>query len=449
MDFNKLNRGDLNNLQNQDLDFDKEAMWSNLENRKKKRPFFWWMSIGSGIGLILLGATYFYFSQETAFKKPSQIVDNQYIEETKVTETKLSENSKIELVEEEAEQLNVKNENELLSNHSTEIKSKIDSDHKNKAEENFTFTSKDNFETGNNYQIQTNRLQKPESKIFSNEIIRNSKINEKINSEKIDLAEAIDFKKAILKIEIDKDLELPKTVSSKLKRSKPHSLLITPFAGVGYQFRSLEMKEGQRNSEQLTRKKSNEKPHESWSFGLLIDKKLGNHLMLGTGFEFLQHNEQLTLYEYETNNIEGFAFVEIPDEFMGQEGFLTKKTSFIYQNQYRLLNVPVSISWLLHSKKLRLAPTASLIFNINQKSIGHIEIEEGVATDVAPFLKSQVGLAYRFGCRMYYPLNNGLMLFANPQFEINPSDISQSLNPISQKRNLVKIDIGVTKQFKY
>ena len=45
MNFNKLNRGDLNNLQNQDLDFDKEVMWSNFEQQKKKRPILWWIPI--------------------------------------------------------------------------------------------------------------------------------------------------------------------------------------------------------------------------------------------------------------------------------------------------------------------------------------------------------------------------------------------------------------------
>jgi len=52
---------------------------------------------------------------------------------------------------------------------------------------------------------------------------------------------------------------------------------------------------------------------------------------------------------------------------------------------------------MFNSKNIRFAPTGSLVFNVSQKSNGHIEIEEGNVDDLQHYFKSKVGLAYRFG----------------------------------------------------
>ena len=170
-------------------------------------------------------------------------------------------------------------------------------------------------------------------------------------------------------------------------------------------------------------------------------------MMIGSGIEYIQHNERLTLTESQTDNIETFEQSDVPNEFLSQEGFLTKNTSFIYQNQHRLFNIPVNISWLLKSNKIRLAPTVGLVINVLQKSTGEIENREGIATDLNPHFKTNVGLAYRLGCKFLYPLNSRVSLYANPQFELNTSELSTIQNPISQRRNFVKLDIGISRSF--
>lgn len=64
--------------------------------------------------------------------------------------------------------------------------------------------------------------------------------------------------------------------------------------------------------------------HESWAAGILIDKKIGKNLLIGTGLELVQHNEQLTLFEYKTENINAFPQDEVPADLRNQNGFLTK-----------------------------------------------------------------------------------------------------------------------------
>ena len=444
MDFNKLNRGDLNNLQNQDLDFDKGAMWANLENRKERRPVFGWMLMFAGVGLALLGSAFFFFENGDANDFSTQIVDNQSIEKVETENISLSDNEKIELVEQEIEQTTIKTEKKLSSNHPSVKESENGFEPKNKSETNSTFIKKELINTRDeslNFQPTQSSIE--ELKNASIEI-QNLTENKNRDLENLDLAESIELKQAFLNVEKKEEFDLPKTVFSKGKKSKSFDLLITPFAGIGYQFQTLKTKGELQNPEYFNARKANEKQFESWSFGFLVDKKITKNLMLGTGIEFVQHNEQLMLVESQTDNIEAFTQGEVPSEFLGREGFLTKEISTIYQNQHRLINVPLNVSWMLNFKKVRFAPTTSLVFNISQKLNGHIQNEAGMTDDLSPYFKSKIGLAYRFGCRVYYPINPRFILFANPQFELNPNDVSNELNPILQKRNTLRLDIGIS-----
>lgn len=454
MDFNKLNRGDLNNLQNQDLDFDKKAMWANLENRKERRPVFWWWGVGLGAALLLVGM-FFYFNSDFEIKeKVSQVTDYQsnVVRDKMKNVEKEIENKELDLKSNFENGIASTKEKQITSNKKSakfidkEQLSRTQSAAEKQISEAPIFNS-----TNQNFEADSKKSTKIDTKKVVNQISKSTvslSENSKFDSSQIALGllPLLHNKKQFLEIGNNEKFDLKTIGNFKPKNFKKTNLLVSIFGGIGYQQRILATKGERINSEYLAARKNNETVLESWSAGLLIDKRINKKLQIGTGIELVQHNEKFLLKKYETNNIEAFTKEEIPSSFLNQNGFLTKTTENIYQNQIRLVNVPLSVSYLMETKNIRLTPTASVVFNLTQASMGHIENVQGEVTDMTPFFKSNIGLAYRFGCRIYYPLNTRYLLFANPQFEINPSDVSQSIGPISQKRNVLRLDIGVSTQ---
>ena len=166
--------------------------------------------------------------------------------------------------------------------------------------------------------------------------------------------------------------------------------------------------------------------------------------MIGTGLEYIQHNEQLTITSSETANISTLNSEAIPLEFASREGFLTTTTFEKYQTRHRLINVPLTFSWLLQTKNLTLAPSAGIVVNIGQISTGYTLL--GPDTTAEVIFNPRVGLGYRLGGKIFYQMNNRTSLFAFPQFEYNPSNIvyTSERNSITQRRNFAKVDVGIS-----
>ncbi len=442
MGLNNLDKGKLNELQNFQMDFDQDSMWKEIEERKKKRSIFTMILWGIGVSLMLFTFTYFISPSNSTIKKENASNINDYVEARKYEDSYTETDSNFSKKEVENSLSNsvddINNiQKTIIANISKgfhpsskekqkQIESQINKIATNPSTKLSHIKSPQPVVYGENLNIKSN-IKSVKDKIFTtNQYSQISKIHSRESFVKLDF----DRKHPILKTNL-------KTFHTKSK------IFVSPSIGIGYSFQSFTPK-----NEKTPVNRNNFRQLETWSAGIQLDFKIKNQIIVGSGIEFLQHNEQLNTYTSETNNIASFNPDEIPSEYIGLDGFLTIRATNKFQNNYRLLNVPLSFSWLLRYKKLNLAPSASIIFNINQKAKGKTQDKSGLILNSTPFYNTTTGIAYRLGSKFSFTFNSKNSIFVNPQIEFGPNDITTNLNSFAQQRNLVLLNIGFSRAIK-
>ncbi len=469
MDVNKLGRGDLQNLQNQETDFDQNAMWKNINPEKKKRRSFIWFWLVGGAGMILLFTGLFFYT----------VVEN---DSTAVVATRPEKSTKVlpvPVISNSAKKINTENISSNTTQHSSTT-----SENKNSQNEDLNlinisqekFNSTDNKRKGfyhladkidlKNLSTKPGKLSAETKRratdnkplaIFPKKETEKQKTNTRWLAALPNIPQlqlnypAIKLTTAILPDEVDKEVA-PKSEEGPSEEgpiipNKNTRFTLSAFAGIGYQFRTLQYNGESEESALLTVRNSSETVLESLAFGFEIDKNIGKKWTIGLGVEMIQHTEKMVLENRTIDNLADLNREEIPDQYQGNSGFLIRFQDAIFYNQHRLVHLPIRLGYRFQYKKIRLVPELGIVLNLSQYSSGHILTDFETTEPITSYFQSQFGLSYRLGCKVMIPAGKQFSLYVRPSFEWNPMNVASFENPISQRRSLLRLDLGISRNF--
>ncbi len=443
MDLENLERGQLQNLQNQETDFDQAAMWKNIEQSKKKRRPFIWLWLGSGAGFVLVFLGLFFYNntlENNAKSLQTDIMESQPISapETPSILTK-SENSAI---------VSIAPIEEFPQKQTIAISSKNDLLPK-QTKENYALATKS--KNTNNEQVtplylDENLTQHKNIKYIEFPNINPEKTQDDIRfsvkkADKKTLTTLLDQTPTISLDVLDfpeRKIDIPIILPIK----KP-TLTIGVFAGIGYQFKQLSPVDGDVVPEIIKIRNKSESVLESLSFGMEIDKNIGEKWRVGTGVEMMVHNEKIVIENQTISNLADVDSRNIPSAYIDIEGFLLRRQTSIYYNQYQLINLPVRVSYLLSFKKIRLLPELGMVFNLHQKSRGVFRTALAPTKEVSSYIKNRIGM--RFGCKVLIPTRRKFSFYLRPSFNWTSNQVQSENIPIRQKRNVIRLDLGISR----
>lgn len=464
MDLNNLGRGDLHNLQNQETDFDQAAMWKNINpEKKKRRPFLWlWLAGSLGMALLLAGI----FFNDPVKNNSTPIIT---ISENKASAT-LPENENLN----PDEKINSKRQTVELNNNKAISKNKTNAiENKNTSPEYMdtststmvqaeqpeekmvrgkkTFAVPDQYLTKTKQTIPTKKsseiiFRKGDQKTQTLRLATLPKIPQKLLKYPTNT-----LKPARIPVEREvvntSELEAELSEESPVIPNKTPRFTLSTFAGIGYQFRTLQSKSEAGNPTLLNTRNSSETILESIVFGFTADRNIGKKWTVGLGLEMIRHREKMILQNRRIDNLASLDREEIPDQYRGNNGFLIRFQDSVFYNQHRLVNLPIRFGYRLQYKNIRLFPELEMVLNLSQKSSGHILTRFGTSEKINRFFSNQFGLSYRIGCKVLIPTGRKFMFYVRPNFEWNPNDVSSTENLFSQRRNVMRLDLGISRTF--
>ncbi len=459
MDLNNLERGQLKGLQNQETDFDLDAMWKNIEPQTKKRRSFFWFWSGGGASLLLLFAGLFLYNSPATSTSIGDLTNeterlnlievetvNSAIENTKsiVTTSSPSQKTDKPLTSSKtkiAVSKKLKTDNQIktktpISNNSPSNSTKTAIKEKVSFRNVETKKSLDDLPLVNQKSAEIPSIphtKKREKKANTSDQKKEQKTTTSTLLEKLPL----------LSVFVKKDLKAPPIITP-LKKPK---FALSFFGGVGYQFKTLKLKDREFRPITLDLRNSSESVVGSFVFGMEIDRTINEQWSIGTGFELIVHSEKMLVENRTITNLDDLDRRQLPDFYIGREGYLIEVNDSTYFNHHRLLNVPIRVSYLFKYKKLRLMPEAGLVFNIFQKSGGHIKNSFDRTEELSTYFRKNIGASVRLGCKILIPTRSGFSIYARPSFEWNPNNVLAESQPIRQKRNLVRVDLGISRYF--
>ena len=288
MDLNNLERGQLHNLQNHEVDFDQDAMWKNIQQPKKKRkPVFWfWLGGFASILLALLGL---FISDSN--KIDSVIEYSNYLQSSSITAPKtiLSQSEKENSLS-LASTTNKVEPTNITTNKTKTTETKIFS----KTPKNIDLTKQPN--------LNISTTEKKDLPNPNQIILLDSEKNISIKKTK---KESTKKDVSIENAQTSAEKEEEKTTNSTLLNQLPSLPLdfledpntklgnpppiipikkprftISAFAGIGYQFKKLELKNPEFNQAELDLRNNTESILETIALGLEIDKNIGKNGVL-------------------------------------------------------------------------------------------------------------------------------------------------------------------------
>ncbi len=466
MDLNNFERGQLQSLQNQETDFDQDAMWKNIEQSKKRRKPIIWLWFSGGISLLLILAGLFCYSSY----KTSIIND-----EHQSLITNLVASNQLEKIEPTLYESTTKiasNEKIIASKKPIVLTKKSKEKHLTPKNSASKFNTEDLTNIPSNTpQVISNSSDskvvdfpeffttKATEKTLNNAIVSNMVVREFNAIEQTKTLEILDQKETIATGATILLKKLPKSPGLVLKTNA--STLTPPpikplielksslsfYGGIGYQFKRLKLKEKDFRPLIFDIRKNTETVLESFVFGMDLDRKIGRRWNIGTGFEFIVYTEKLVIENRTITNLVNIDRNQRPELYRDREGYILEVKDSVYFNHHRLLNIPVRASYLLNFRGLKLLPEAAVVFNVFQKSVGHVRTTLEQTEQSNAFFKDRIGMSLRFGCKVMIPTGQDLSIFLKPSFEWNPNDVLADNQPIKQKRNLLRLDFGFSRSF--
>jgi len=411
MDLNNFEQGGLKNLQNHRTGFDKDAMWDEMKEKKKQRPILW---LWSGASLLLIGIIGFYFLFD--FEKSTPIADV-ILNEKIIIETTNSDNYS-----------NEKMEDTIPNSTSEKSLTKIS---EVKKTTNFLI------ENSKHRSIKSSRQQNTkQSSILPTK--------EKFLQEKFQI-KLLSMRVTDLEMETKLKLKTPTLKEVKLIKRLPkvNNFSIDFYAGIGSHFRLLEKKNALVSDDFFNFRKKEIRPIESYAFGIGLTKSINRKWSIGSGVEIVIHQES---FKYQRTIVENTGTLDL-NSGTDPNTFLVTEENSTYYNQFYQLNAPIFLGYQMHTRKIRIEPQLGVVLNWNHSSNGEYKNEEEILTDLAPFYKKGFGVSYRFGFKFSYVLGNQTLLSIHPKYDWNPNDWTTAQNIISEKRNTIRLDLGISKGF--
>ena len=257
-------------------------------------------------------------------------------------------------------------------------------------------------------------------------------------------------------------LQAPKTLLSKKEkpslREKPFQFSLEVLAGLSYTRRSLKQKTN--DADVLFANRHNyESSLESRHIGIGMGLHYRKQWQLTIGLQQTAIAERYTLRRSDTDTemVEGIVMrrINLDGDTINIWGEVPLKTTTTYDkniyNTYRLLDVPIILSYNFRKGKWRSGIEAGILANLSLKTEGIIPddslndiILENEQSDV---FKSKIGIGYYLGMSLSRLLTDKVELRIAPALRYYPTDFTVSEYPLSQKYWLLGASTGLRYRF--
>lgn len=171
-----------------------------------------------------------------------------------------------------------------------------------------------------------------------------------------------------------------------------------------------------------------------------------------SGIGYTQLNEQLV---YRNSKVRQTTITEIygPNgEVIGTDtSFITENTILKYNNQHRLIDIPLQLGYEVRYNKVTLAANAGVNLNVAYANKGsYLGPRNLLPTrfdnddpNVEPIYKTKVGMSWQASLGLHYQLNDHLDLMAEPYLRYYPDSFTLNDYPLSQKYLVGGIGVGL------
>lgn len=454
MDLNNMQRGGLKNLQNHRTGLDKDAIWADMNQKKKRRPFFW---LWFGAFAFLIGIVGIYFLSD--FGKSTPITKVSSVEKIN-QEIANSNNNIVDQIEtaipNSTSETSLIQNKEVVKTSTSLVKSEVtketDFSNSNLKTEAKSTTVFKNQKAPINLNIEKRQSQFASTKGNFHRPLKTNQLpllsTKKENFEEQFEIDLLPIRLAALELESIIKLESPslKEVKPIKRQTQTNGFSIDIYTGIGTHFKQLEMKNAFVTDEYFNFRREEIKSLESYAFGIGLTKRMNNKWSIGSGVEIAIYQESISYKGTKVENTGTFDPNLLPIG-SNQNTFLVTKENSTYYNEFYQLNAPIILGYKIKSGKIRMETKLGVVLNWNYASNGEFKNEEDTLTNLAPFYKKGLGLSYRFGWNFGYALGNQTILSLNPKFDWNPNEWTTSQNVISEKRNAIGLDLGISKGF--
>ncbi len=228
-------------------------------------------------------------------------------------------------------------------------------------------------------------------------------------------------------------------------------------AGYGYAFRNLKSTDTIIEFDEYAELRNNaEKTLDELSIELGLKYHFTKSLYLRSGMQFAQITERfLHTDEYQNMVTErGVVFQligpngEVIESLEGERtGTQVVRDNFTFYNQYRFLDIPLSIGYHPMKGKLGVGIEAGILANISLNFDGHLYDESEVVIQPDNYFKNRIGLRYTLGFPIQYTLKENMRVFARPNFVYSNSGIQTERNSLVQKYKIARLQLGLEYAF--
>lgn len=182
-------------------------------------------------------------------------------------------------------------------------------------------------------------------------------------------------------------------------------------------------------------------------------EKLGIPLYLRTGLVYEKNYGRinLTYSTIERDTMRGLISVttnNVGDTITYIYGNIVTETEVDRQTKryhsFQTWEVPVIIGFTSPYNGFLFHAEAGIFFNISNHQQGSILTDTDTFTDIDQNLlfQDQLGISYMFGFMMEKPINTNAGIYLSLNYRYIPRDFSISTNPISQKYQLLGLNVG-------
>ncbi|BAV08447.1 hypothetical protein SAMN05421788_11430 [Filimonas lacunae] len=230
----------------------------------------------------------------------------------------------------------------------------------------------------------------------------------------------------------------------------PNDLYIEAYASPDMVFRSTSANNGASNY--MVNRDSSLSLRTSFTAGVRISKALTENLLIKTGLQYSQINED---YKYKQENERKQVTVITTHTITDANGqTITVRDTSSYEqigylqrnikNRYRSIDIPVILSYEWGNNNWRFATNGGAIINLRSWYSGEIpDTLNQPVKNGSGIYRNNIGIGLYAGFSIIKSINENTDLFAEPYFRYNLSDMTQKGQAFNQKFNTAGLSLGI------